>query len=138
MRDSECLRAVKEIDQAIDSVQQNANGHQNKVGSDSSATALPNGEVSGLDPKSTTGGAVADSESCSNRALIYAVEAAAVLGVVCVGVIIAVLETRPTTSGRQADFWTEMAMHLRGQPFVASFNEYVYAPIRGFFIGEGN
>ncbi|VDD82087.1 unnamed protein product [Mesocestoides corti] len=116
-RDSDCLRAVKEIDQVIDSVHQ-ANGHQKQP--------LPNGEMSRerlFDTKP------------SNRTLVYAMEAAAVFGLVCFGVLVAALETHPVTDpGRQVNFWTRLAMQLRGQPFVASFNEYIYAPLRGFLV----
>uniref|UniRef100_A0A5K3F6C9 FERM domain-containing protein n=1 Tax=Mesocestoides corti TaxID=53468 RepID=A0A5K3F6C9_MESCO len=119
-RDSDCLRAVKEIDQVIDSVHQ-ANGHQKQP--------LPNGEMSRerlFDTKP------------SNRTLVYAMEAAAVFGLVCFGVLVAALETHPVTDpGRQVNFWTRLAMQLRGQPFVASFNEYIYAPLRGFLVGGG-
>ncbi|KAL5112287.1 FERM domain-containing protein 3 [Taenia crassiceps] len=134
-RDSECLRAVNEIDQAIDSAP-NANDHPKKA---PALSTLPNGEVASHEAKPITN-AAARSVSCSSRTLIYAMETVAVIGIVCCGVVIAALETRPVGpgSGRQGNFWTDLAVQLQGQPLVASFNEYVYAPLRGFFVGGGH
>lgn len=140
---------MKEIDQAIESVQ-SANGRKQKpVGV--VATTLPNGETPSHEIKSTsatttssgayetTRSVGASSESCSRSSLIIAMEAAAVIGVVCLGVMIAAIETNSvvTVPGRQSGLWTDLAMNLQGQPIVASFNEYIYAPLRGLFIGGG-
>ncbi|KAL5967107.1 FERM domain-containing protein 3 [Taenia solium] len=135
-RDSECLRAVNEIDQAIDSAP-NANDHQKTA---PALSTLPNGEVASHESKPTTSAVARSVSFCSSRTLIYAMEAVAVLGIVCCGVVIAALETRPIGpgSGRQGNFWTDLAVQLQGQPLVASFNEYVYAPLRGFFVGGGH
>ncbi|VDK37285.1 unnamed protein product [Taenia asiatica] len=135
-RDSECLRAVNEIDQAIDSAS-NANDHQK---TSPNLSTLPNGEVASHESKPTTSAAARSVSFCSSRTLIYAMETVAVLGIVCCGVVIAALETRPVGpgSGRQGNFWTDLAVQLQGQPLVASFNEYVYAPLRGFFVGGGH
>ncbi|KAM7540254.1 hypothetical protein Aperf_G00000039338 [Anoplocephala perfoliata] len=148
-RDSECLRAVKEIDQAIESVQ--SDGQKQKA-AEAVETTLPNGEAppheikttsapvtsSGVRNATRTAGASSDT-FCSRSSLIIAMEAAAVVGVLCLGVVIAALETdaAATVPGRQSGFWTDLAMNLQGQPIVASFNEYIYAPLRGLFIGGG-
>ncbi|EUB64646.1 FERM domain-containing protein 3 [Echinococcus granulosus] len=132
VRDSECLRAVKEIDQAINSVQ-SANDHQKPT---SASSTLSNGEVVSHEAKTTTG-AAAGSVFCFGRTLIYAMKAIAVLGIVCFGAVIVALETHPVVpgSGRQSTFWTDLAVQVQGQPLVASFNEYVYMPLRSLFIG---
>ncbi|CDS41277.1 FERM domain containing protein 3 [Echinococcus multilocularis] len=132
VRDSECLRAVKEIDQAIDSVQ-SANDYQKPT---SASSTLSNGEVVSHEAKTTTS-AAAGSIFCSGRTLIYAMKAIAVLGIVCFGAVIVALETHPVVpgSGRQSTFWTDLAVQVQGQPLVASFSEYVYMPLRSFFIG---
>lgn len=133
VRDSECLRAVNEIDQVIDNVQ-GSNGRTTKT--------LPNGEVPSHEIRPTTSRGYAarttQPESICSSSLIIALEAAALIGVVCITVMIAALETSQGGSGRQSNSWTELAMNLRGHPIVASFNEYIYAPLRGFFIDRGH
>ncbi|VDM33927.1 unnamed protein product [Hydatigera taeniaeformis] len=135
-RDSECLRAVKEIDQVIDSAQ-NTNEHQKST---SALSTLPNGEVALHESKPTASTTAKSVSFCSSRTLLYTMEAVAVLGIVCCGVVIAALETRPIGPGssRQGDFWTNLAGQLQRQPLVVSFNDYVYAPLRGFFVGGGH
>ncbi|VUZ41997.1 unnamed protein product [Hymenolepis diminuta] len=133
VRDSECLRAVNEIDQVIDNVQ-GSNGRTTKT--------LPNGEVSSHEIRPTTSRGhatrITQSESIYSSSLIIALEAAALIGVACITVMIAALETSQGGSGRQSNSWTELAMNLRGHPIVASFNEYIYSPLRGFFIDRGH
>ncbi|VDN97520.1 unnamed protein product [Rodentolepis nana] len=133
VRDSECLRAVNEIDQVIDSIQ-SSNGKTTR--------ALPNGEVSSSEIKPSTScgrtTGTTQSESISSNSMSIALKVAALIGVFCIGVMIAALETSHRGPGRQSNAWTELAITLRDQPIVASFNEYIYAPLRGFFVGRGH
>nr|CDS31780.2 hypothetical transcript [Hymenolepis microstoma] len=134
VRDSECLRAVNEIDQVIDNIQ-SSNGRTTRV--------LPNGEVSSYESKPSTSCGHAtgttQSESIHSNSLSIALKVAALIGVVCIGVMIAALETSQRGGpGRHGNAWTELAINLRDQPIVASFNEYIYAPLRGFFVGRGH
>lgn len=127
---------MNEIDQAIDSAP-NANDHQKTA---PALSALPNGEIASHEVKPTASAAAKPVSFCSSRTLIYAMGTIAVLGIVCCGVVIAALETRPvgSGSGRQGNVWTDLAVQLQGQPLVASFNEYFYAPLRDFFVGGGH
>uniref|UniRef100_A0A0X3P228 Band 4.1-like protein 1 n=1 Tax=Schistocephalus solidus TaxID=70667 RepID=A0A0X3P228_SCHSO len=120
LNESECIRAVDAIDEAIKPRQ--VNGRPKPI-----LEQTLNGEVQ-HDLKEETL-AVEPASILPQKTALRIVKAAAVfVGIVCVAVFVAALETHPRPG--QATGWTSIAMHLRRQPFVSSFNDYLYDPVR--------
>ncbi|VDN10046.1 unnamed protein product, partial [Dibothriocephalus latus] len=120
LNESECIRAVNAIDEAIKPRQ--ANGRTKPM-----VEQTQNGEVQ-HDLKEETL-AVEQASILPQKTVVRIAKAAAVfVGIVCVAVLVAALETHPKPG--QGTGWTSIAGHLRHQPLVSSFNEYLYDPVR--------
>ncbi|KAL7062612.1 hypothetical protein AAHC03_0949 [Spirometra sp. Aus1] len=120
LNESECIRAVDAIDEAIKPHQ--ANGRPKPA-----SEQTLNGEVQHELTEETV--AIEQAATLTQKTVFRVAKAAVVfVGIVCVAVLVAALETRPGPG--KASGWTSVAIHLRRQPFVSSFNDYLYDPVR--------
>nr|VZI37922.1 unnamed protein product [Spirometra erinaceieuropaei] len=118
LNESECIRAVDAIDEAIKPHQ--ANGRPKPA-----SEQTLNGEVQHELTEETV--AIEQAATLTQKTVFRVAKAAVVfVGIVCVAVLVAALETRPGPG--KASGWTSVAIHLRRQPFVSSFNDYLYDP----------